>query len=41
MSPNARGKGGEGGYCGVSDNEFSCTHGAQINFGNLTPYVTF
>ncbi len=34
MSPNAGGiKVG-----GVSANEYSCTHGAQINFGDLTPY---
>jgi hypothetical protein len=36
MSPNA----GEG-VCGVSANENSCTHGAQINFGDLTPYLTY
>jgi hypothetical protein len=24
---------------GVSANEDSCTHGAQINFGVLTPYL--
>ncbi len=30
--------GGEG--CGASANEYSCTHGAQINFGDLTPYLT-
>jgi hypothetical protein len=38
MSPNAGG--GEGG-CGVSANEYSCAHGAQINFGHLTPYLTY
>ncbi len=27
--------------CGVSVNEYSCAHGAQINFGDLTPYLTF
>ncbi len=32
---------GEGGSCGVSANEYSCTHGAQINFGDLTPYLTY
>jgi hypothetical protein len=33
--------GGEGGSCGVSANEDSCAHGAQINFGDLTPsYVS-
>ncbi len=31
----------EGGSCGVSANEYSCTHGAQINFGDLTPYLTY
>jgi hypothetical protein len=36
MSPNA----GEEG-CGVSANEYSCTHGAQINYGDLTPYLTY
>jgi hypothetical protein len=37
MSPNA----GEGGDCGVSAKEYSCAHGAQINFGDLTPYFTY
>ncbi len=33
---------GEGrGVCGVSVNEYSCAHGAQINFGYLTPYSTY
>ncbi len=27
--------------CGVSANEHSCVHGAQINFGDLTPYLTY
>ncbi len=27
------------GSCGVSANEYSCAHGAQINFGDLTPYL--
>ncbi len=27
-----------GGGCRVSANEYSCEHGAQINFGDLTPY---
>jgi hypothetical protein len=36
MSPNA---GGEG--CGVLANEYRCAHGAQISFGNLTPYLTY
>jgi hypothetical protein len=26
--------------CGVSANEYSCAHGAQINLGELTPYST-
>jgi hypothetical protein len=34
------GWGGGGGY-GVSDIEYSCAHGARINFGDLTPYLTF
>jgi hypothetical protein len=25
---------------GVSVNNYSCTNGAQINFGDLTPYLT-
>jgi hypothetical protein len=29
----------EGGY-GVSANEYSFDHGAQISFGDLTPYLT-
>jgi hypothetical protein len=37
MSPNA----GEGGSCGVSANEYSCAYGAQINFGGLTPFLTY
>jgi hypothetical protein len=37
--PKCGGKRGEG--CGVSANEYSCTHGAQINFGDLTPYLTY
>jgi hypothetical protein len=36
MSPNAG-----GGACGVSANMYSCTHGAQINFGDLAPYLTW
>jgi hypothetical protein len=39
MSPNAG-----GGGCGVSAKEYikeySCAHGAQINVGDLTPYLT-
>jgi hypothetical protein len=33
-----RGGGGGGCDCEVSANEYSCAHGAQINFGDLTPY---
>jgi hypothetical protein len=36
MRPNA----GTGG-CLVSANEYSCAHGAQINFGDLTAYLTY
>jgi hypothetical protein len=32
---------GEIGGCGVSANEYSCAHGAQINFRDLTPYLTY
>ncbi len=39
MSPNA-GEGG-GGVGAVTANDYSCAHGAQINFGDLTPYLTF
>jgi hypothetical protein len=39
MSPNA--EEGGGGSVGVSANEYSCAHGAQINFGDLTPYLTY
>jgi hypothetical protein len=35
MSPNA---GGGVGGLRVSANEYSCAHGAQINFGDLTPW---
>ncbi len=28
------------GSCRASDDEYSCAHGAQINFGDLTPYLT-
>jgi hypothetical protein len=43
MSPNA----GGGVGCGASANEYSCTHvyscmhGAQINIGDLTPYLIY
>ncbi len=30
-----------GGGCGVSAYEYSCAQGAQINFGALTPYLTY
>jgi hypothetical protein len=33
---------GEGGSCGVSTNEeYSCAHGAQLKFGDQTPYLTY
>jgi len=32
--------GGGGGVAGVSANEYSCAHGAQINFGDLSSYLT-
>jgi hypothetical protein len=35
-----RGVGGGGGY-GVSANEYGCSHGAQVNFGDLTPYLAY
>ncbi len=31
--------GGRRGSCGVAANECSCAHGAQINFGDLTPWL--
>jgi hypothetical protein len=40
MSPNA-GDGGGGGCCGASANEYYCAFGAQINFGDLTPYLAY
>jgi hypothetical protein len=30
---------GERGVAEVSANEYSCAHGAQINFGDLTPFM--
>ncbi len=39
MSPYAGGGGGRS--HGVSANEYSCNTGAQINFGDLTPYITY
>jgi hypothetical protein len=38
MSPKKCG--GRGG-CGVSSNEYISAHGAKINFGDLTPYLTY
>jgi hypothetical protein len=35
------GRGGGGGGCGISVNEYSSAHGAQINFGDITPYLTY
>jgi hypothetical protein len=35
------GEWGGGGCCGVQANEYSCAHGAQINFGDLPPYLTY
>ncbi len=31
---------GWGGGCGVLANEYICAHGTQINFGDITPYLT-
>jgi hypothetical protein len=31
----------EEGVWGVLANECSCAHGAQINLGDLTPYLTY
>ncbi len=36
MSPS-----GGRGVAGVSSNDYSCAHGAQVNFGDLTPYLTY
>ena len=33
--------GGGVGGCGVSANEYSCAHGAQINVEALAPYLTY
>ncbi len=30
-----------GGIAGVSTYEYNCAHGAQIDFGDLTPYLTY
>jgi hypothetical protein len=35
------GEGGGSCGCGVSANEYSCSHGVHINFGDLTPYLTY
>ncbi len=35
------GGGGGGGCAGVSANDYSCAHLANINFGDLTPYLTY
>jgi hypothetical protein len=40
FEPKFGGGGGEG-VCRISANEFSCAHGAQINFGDLTPNLTY
>jgi hypothetical protein len=32
---------GRRGVAGVSANEYSCAHEAQINLGDLTPYLTY
>jgi hypothetical protein len=40
ISPNAWVVVGGGGGCGFSANEYISAHGAQINFGDLTPYLT-
>jgi hypothetical protein len=39
LADHLRGEGGGG--CGVSANEYSCANGAQINFRDLTPYLTY
>jgi hypothetical protein len=40
MSPNA-GDGGGRVAGSLSANEYSCAYGAQINFGDLTPHLTY
>jgi hypothetical protein len=32
---------GGGGVAGSQPNEYSCAHGAQNNFGDLTPYLAY
>ena len=39
MSPTAGGPGG--GVCGVSAKDYKCANRAQLNFGDLTPYLTY
>ncbi len=39
--PKCGGRRGWGWACWVSANEYSCAHGAQINLGDLTPYLTY
>jgi hypothetical protein len=39
LEPKCGGTGGEGYW--VSANEYSCAHGAQLNSGDLTPYLTY
>ncbi len=38
MSPNA---GDGGGWFGASANEYTAVHRSTINFGDLTPYLTY
>jgi hypothetical protein len=35
------GGGGGGGWLQFSANEYSYAHGAQVNFGDQTPHVTY
>jgi hypothetical protein len=39
--PNCGGGGGAVAGSQLSANEYSFTHGAQINFGDLTPYLAY
>jgi hypothetical protein len=39
MGKGGEGRGEGGGGCGVSANEYSCAHGAQINFEDLTIHM--
>ncbi len=36
-----RGDEGGGGVAGSQPNEYSCVHGTQKIFGDLTPYLTY